>query len=330
MSAQPGFNVLLTSAGRRVSLLRGFQRALSGLGVQGKVIATDLRRTAPAMHVADASELVPRVTSAGYIDALRDVCRRHGVKLVVPLIDTELHLLAPHREAFAADGIEVLVSSTEVTQLCLDKRNTREFFERIGVATPRLFDAGKLLADPDAKYPFFLKPADGSSSVGATRIDSREELAFHSKHTRNAIVQELITGDEYTLDVLAGFDGRTRCVVPRLRMETRAGEISKGVTVKDAALMEAGRRVVDALGGARGCITVQCFYTAGRPPVFIEINPRFGGGFPLAAAAGADYPRWILEWLLGREPQIALDGWDDGTVMLRYDDAVFIRRQDIA
>lgn len=323
------FHVLLTSAGRRVALLREFQRSLAELGLGGKVWAADLRRNAAAFHAADANVLVPRVTSPEYVPFLRDFCVREGIKLVVPLIDTELHLLAPHRESFREAGVEVIVSDPRVTELCLDKRLTREFFEAHGFDSPRILDAEKILADPAAAYPFFLKPADGSCSIGATRIDDRDSLAFYATHTRNAIVQELIRGDEYTLDVLADFSGRVRCVVPRLRMETRAGEISKGVTVNDPMIIEAGAKLVESLGGARGCITVQLFVTPERALKFIEINPRFGGGFPLAAAAGARYPKWIIEWTLGRDPAITLDGWTNGLVMLRYDDAVFVRREDI-
>ena len=250
--------------------------------------------------------------------------------MVVPLIDTELHLLAPHRALFAAQGVTLVVSSPETTEIALDKRRTREFFDAHGFASPAVLDADAILADPAAAYPFFLKPADGSCSIGATRIDDAESLAFHAKHTANAMVQELVRGQEFTLDVLVDFDGRVRCVVPRLRMETRAGEVSKGMTVKDPVLLAAGRRLVEALPGAVGCITVQLFLTPDREVKFIEVNPRFGGGFPLADAAGAKYPEWLVAWALGRNPIIALDGWTDGLVMLRYDDAVFVRREDIA
>ena len=323
------FSVLLTSGGRRVALVREFQAALRSLGVAGRVLVADLRRNAAAFHAADAGVLVPRVTSPEYVPHLLSMCEREGVRMVVPLIDTELHLLAPHREQFAARGITLVVSSPATTELSLDKRTTRDFFLAHGFDTPRVLEAAAILADPSAKYPFFLKPADGSCSVGATRIDDAEALAFHARHTANAMVQEFVRGEEYTLDVLADFTGRVRCVVPRLRIETRAGEVSKGMTVKDPRLLDAGRRVVEALPGAVGCMTVQLFLTGEREVKFIEINPRFGGGFPLAAAAGAKYPEWLVAWALGRDPEVTLDGWTDGLVMLRYDDAVFVRRDEI-
>lgn len=323
------FSVLLTSGGRRVALVREFQAALRALGVPGRVLVADLRRNAAAFHAADAGVLVPRVTSPEYVPHLLALCEREGVRMVVPLIDTELHLLAPHREAFAAKGVTLVVSSPATTELSLDKRSTRDFFLAHGFDTPAVLDAAAILADPNARYPYFLKPSDGSCSVGATRIDDAELLAFHARHTANAMVQEFVKGEEYTLDVLADLTGKVRCVVPRLRIETRAGEVSKGMTVKDPLLMDAGRRVVEALPGALGCMTVQLFLTAERAVKFIEINPRFGGGFPLAAAAGAKYPEWLIAWALGREPAVAMDAWTDGLVMLRYDDAVFVQKSEI-
>jgi carbamoyl-phosphate synthase large subunit len=322
-------NLLFTSAGRRVALVRHFKQVLADLGVPGQVLTADLRRHAPAGFVADRHVLVPPVRDPRYVPTLLEVCRSEAIRLLVPLIDTELHLLSPHREAFAAVGTTLLTCGTEANALCLDKRETAAFFAANGVATPRQHDIEALLQDPAARYPVFLKPAAGSCSVGATRIHDARELAFFRDHVSDAIVQELLEGEEYTIDVLVDFAGRVRCVVPRLRIETRAGEVSKGMTVKDPALIAAAKAVCEQLPGALGCVTLQAFKLADGQLRFIEINPRFGGGFPLAIAAGADFPRWLVQWLLGEDPPITLDGWRDGVVMLRYDDAVFTTREAI-
>lgn len=320
------FNILFTSAGRRVSLIRQFRKSLEDLGLTGKIVTTDLQKNAPAPFVADVRELVPRVTDPSYIEALKDICRKHRIRLVIPLIDTELHLLAPHKQAFSDMGVTLLVSDPEVNDICFDKRKTAVFFQKAGVRTPTILDVQRVQLDSSVKYPFLIKPADGSCSVGVHKIRNLRELTFFSEYVSNSILQEYINGEEYTLDVLVDFQGKVRSVVPRLRIETRAGEVSKGMTVKNPAIINAGKRVIEALPGALGCITVQCFLTPDGDIVFIEINPRFGGGFPLASEAGADFPRWIIEMMMGREPQIELDGWQDGLVMLRYDDAIFVTR----
>lgn len=319
------FNILFTSAGRRVSLIRNFRAALNTLGLTGKLVTTDLREDAPAPFVADVREIVPRVTDSSYIQTLLTICRRHSIRLLVPLIDTELHLLAPHRREFAEIGVTLLVSSEEVNLLTLDKRSTHDFFREAGIPTPAMLDPVAILESCVTSYPYLLKPAQGSCSIGVTKVRDENELRFFLNHVKEPIVQELIQGEEYTLDILVDFTGKVRCVVPRLRIETRAGEVSKGMTVKHPGIIAAGKKVAEALPGALGCITAQCFLTPEEEIVFIEINPRFGGGFPLASAAGADFPKWIIQMVRGEDPEILLDGWQDGLMMLRYDEALFVR-----
>lgn len=323
-------HVLFSSAGRRVALVRAFRRSLERLGVEHRLVSADMKRNAPAGFVVDTAELVPRVTAPGYLDAMAEICERHRIDLVVPLIDPELPVLATARGDFASRGTTLLLSDPASVAIGADKRDTHAFFVEAGIDTPAILDFDEVLADDHAAYPFLVKPADGSSSVGVTVVRDRDELAFYRPRVRNAILQELVRGQEYTLDVLADFEGRVRCVVPRARIETLAGEVSKGVTERHPAIVEGGRRVVEAMPGARGCITVQCFLTPEGDVRFIEINPRFGGGFPLSYEAGADFPGWICQWLLGEDPAIDPEAWRDGLVMLRYHDAVFVDRDRIS
>ena len=324
------FNILFTSAGRRVSLIRNFKDSLSELGLTGSIVTTDCQKNAPASFIADFSEQVPRITDEKYINILQAICEKYQIKLLVSLIDPELYLLSLHRREFEAMGVTLLVSSPETNEICFDKRQTYRFFKSIGVQTPEILNAEDILAAPEAKYPLLVKPADGSCSIGVTKVRNAKELTFFKDYVPNAIIQEFVVGEEYTLDILVDFQGKVLSVVPRLRLETRAGEISKGVTVKNPAIIAAGKKVVESLPGAVGCITVQCFLLANGDIKFIEINPRFGGGFPLAFQAGANFPRWIIEMVLGRTPEITIDGWEDGVVMLRYDDAIFVTKEAIA
>jgi carbamoyl-phosphate synthase large subunit len=318
------FSVLFTSVGRRVELLRCFREAMDELGVVGRVVAMDLKHNAPARYAADAFELAPRVDSLDYAQRVLRICEQYEVSMVVPLIDPELDVLSQTHDLFRSRGVELCLSGPETTNLSADKRRTASFFSGAGVSTPRLLDIGQTIENPKTGYPLFLKPADGSCSQGAHLIRSRAELEYFSATVDKAILQERVVGDEFTLDVLVDLHGKVRCVVPRQRIETRAGEVSKGVTVKDAEIIEAGRKVVNALPDARGCITVQCFRTPSGKLEFIEINPRFGGGYPLSFAAGANFPKWLIEWSLGGEPEIEWNGWQDGLAMLRYDAAFFV------
>lgn len=323
------FNILFTSSGRRVSLIQHFKRVLIELGLDGKIVTADLRKDAPTAFVGDFHEQVPRVTDPDYIPALFEICNRYSIKLLIPLIDTELLLLSEQKDMFQAHGVTVLVCSSEANRICRDKNKTAAFFRSIGIDTPKILQTEEILANKSSSYPYLIKPFDGSSSIGVTKVTSPEELYFFSEYIKNAILQEFIYGEEYTIDALVDFDGRVRSIVPRLRLETRAGEVSKGMTVKDKKIISAVKTIADSLPGALGCLTIQCFITAKGDIKFIEINPRFGGGFPLTIEAGADFPRWIIEMMIGRDPEINIDQWKHGVVMLRYDDAIFTSGEKI-
>jgi carbamoyl-phosphate synthase large subunit len=191
----PEFNILFTSLGRRVSMLRHFRKALQKLGLKGRLVSADHQKHASASFVADHRELVPRVTDKNYVTSLLEICRRRGIRLLVPLIDTELHLLAPHRNAFDDIGVTLLVSSEEVNYLSLDKRRTREFFIEAGVMTPEIFDPATILVSQNPGYPYLLKPAQGSCSIGVTKIMNERELRFFLDYVSDPIVQYLVQGE---------------------------------------------------------------------------------------------------------------------------------------
>lgn len=319
-------NVLLTSIGRRVALARAFRKEIVTYAPGGRLLGADVSKLSAGFHDADAAFLVPRCTDADYIPKLLEIVRRERVKVVIPLIDTELGILSRHREMFLREGCHVIVSDVEQVLLTRDKARSAERFRQLGFDAPRVLEA-EYLRNPDAlHYPLFLKPSDGSSSIGAVRIDGPAELRYQLAHVEAPVVQSFEEGEEFTIDVFCDLRGTARCAVPRKRIEVRAGEVSKGVTVKDRAMMDAASRLVMALGGCRGCITLQCFRQPKERFVFFEANLRFGGGYPLTYAAGANFPGWILRMVAGEEIA-SFDGWEDDLLMLRFDDAVFVRNR---
>ncbi|MCL6494751.1 MAG: ATP-grasp domain-containing protein [Ignavibacterium sp.] len=320
MLKMENFNILFTSSGRRVALINIFKETLQRMGLKGKIVAADMAKNAPALYVADEMELVPPVLDESYISVLKGLCVKHAIKLLVPLIDNELLILSKYKDDFMDVGTRVLVSSELVNQICFDKRKTHFFFKEAGVETPYLYDIDDIMNNNvDINFPLIIKPAKGSRSIGVNIVNSIEELQFYFKCIEEPIIQEFVVGEEYTLDVFADFSGKVISVVPRLRIETRSGEVSKGLTVKNYDIINAGKMVVESLPGAEGCITVQCILTPDNVIKFIEINPRFGGGFPLSARAGALFPQWIIELILQKKIDVKIDDWEDGVLMLRYD-----------
>lgn len=323
------FNVLLSSAGRRVALLGLFRRSLRELGLPGEVIASDMSRLSSAFHAADRAVQVPPCQSEQFVPDLVEVCRAHAVRLVVPTIDTELAVLAANRDRFAAVGATVVVSDPETVAIGSDKELTHAWLERNRFPTVRQTTAREAVEDRDGwPLPLVVKPRWGSASIGVGVVRSHEELELAARRP-DMVAQTVAPGTEHTVDVLLDGSGRAVCAVPRRRLEVRAGEVSKGVTVRCPTVAQLVRRMCETLPGAYGAVTVQVFLddAEGEPRV-IEINPRFGGGFPLSWEAGARFPRWLIEEVAGLPSTADSDGWRDGLVMLRYDDAVFVDARD--
>lgn len=311
------FTILFTAIGRRVELVQAFQTSLRSQGVPVRVIGTDCQpELAAAAYFADSHYRVPRVTGADYPQMLLEICRRERVDLLIPLYELEFLILDAWREQFQQSGVLVLLSSRPVLETCGDKYQTYQFFKDRQFRSPRTWLSGQLPAKP--VFPLFAKPRSGMGSAGVCKILNAADLA---RYGADGLIQEYIDGTEYTLDVLADLTGRVLAVVPRERLEVKSGEVSKSRTVKRADLIEEGQRMVEALG-AIGPVTLQCI-AAGEAVYWIEINPRFGGGVPLAIRAGVDYPG-LLHRLWKGETVAPVIGWfREGLTMLRYDQAVY-------
>ncbi|MHC4518345.1 MAG: ATP-grasp domain-containing protein [Planctomycetota bacterium] len=331
VTAAAGAGVLFTCIGRRVSLLKAFRSAAGRLNQRVRFYGTDTNPLSPALQLCDEALLVKPTSHLRYIGQLLSIVRRHGVGLLVPTIDLDLRLLAEHRQRFERCGCRVLVSDPRVIDICQDKRQTYAFLRQHGFDCPATQSVRAALA-ADRKgqlaWPCFLKPWDGYAGKHSVVVRDRQELLFSAKRTPNAICQELIDGAEYTCDVYVDFQRRVRCVVPRRRLEVRSGEVSKGQIVKDPQIMTEVAQVIERLGAGPGVITLQLFQAEDSSIKVIEINPRFGGGVPLSIRGGADFPRWILQELAGRQPRIGFDAFQDGLVMLRYDAEVWLDGSD--
>jgi len=331
-SRRRGPGVLLTCIGRRVSLLDAFRSAGRRLRSRVRLYGTDTTCLSPALQQCDEGFLVVPTSHPRYISQLLSIVRRRGVELLVPTIDLDLRLLAEHRSRFERCGCRVLVSDPGVISICQDKRQTYDFLRDRGFDCPVTHTVRAVLgADRKGRFawPCFLKPWDGHAGKGSAVVHDRRELRFYAERVPNAICQELVEGKEFTCDVYIDFERRVRCVVPRLRLEVRSGEVSKAQVVKDPRIMAEVTRLIEQLGAGPGVVTAQLFVTAKGQIKFIEINPRFGGGVPLSIRAGADFPGWILQELRGKQPRIKPDAFQDSLTMLRYDAEVWADGPDI-
>jgi carbamoyl-phosphate synthase large subunit len=315
-------NILISSAGRRVSLVEAFRADVSDLRLGSRIYACDLKpELSSACQRSDGSFTVPRVDDPAYVEALATECQKRGITMIIPTIDTELPILATDREELMTVGIHAIVSDFGLVRETGDKRKTPECMAELCIDTPRA------IPSDDLEFPAFVKPREGSSSVGIVLAQSAYDLRPEHLDANQFIIQEYMSPNEYdemTIDLYYDQRGQLKCLIPRLRIALRAGEMSKGQTIRDevyAFLLERVR----VWQGARGCLTLQVFASKDRTDIrAIEVNPRFGGGFPLSYAAGARFPRWLMqEYLLGEEVDF-FDEWERDLLMLRYDEGVLV------
>ena len=284
-------NVLFTCIGRRVSLLNSFRRAAKHLKIKASFFGTDTTELSPALQLCDKGFLVKPIKHPGYIKQLLSIVKNNRIKLLIPTVDLDLKLLSQNNLKFKELGCRVLVSSLEVLDICQDKRLTYRFLVKNGFDTPVTMSIRAALSERKLDWPCFLKPWDGYAGRGNAVVHNQKELAFYAKKIPNPICQEYVEGTEFTCDVYVDFDMKVRCVVPRKRIEIRAGEVSKGQVVKDRHIMNLAKKLVETLGAGPGLITLQLFQNPKGKLKFTEINPRFGGGAPLSIQVGADFPK---------------------------------------
>ena len=314
--------ILISSAGRRVGLMECFRADAAELDIDLDIIATDVHPDiSPACHLADAAFSVPLCTAPDFIDSVHSICFSNAVELVIPTIDPELEVLSRHRNCFAETNTELAVSSPELVRLASDKLETAHFLAAAGIPVPRTAAFKSEVFDPaDWKWPLILKPRNGSASRGAVVVNCPQAMP-HAQFAEDYIVQEYMQGEEYTVNVFFDREERMSCAIPHVRHEVRAGEVSKGTTRHHARLERIAHRLAEVLPSPRGALCFQAIAGDDRVGIF-EINARFGGGFPLAHAAGARFSQWLLQEAAGL-PSAANNDWREGVTMLRYDAAVF-------
>jgi carbamoyl-phosphate synthase large subunit len=314
------FTVLLTSVGRRSELVDIARASIAALGLEPYLIGANASPLAPALHFCDEAVAVPTVDDPAYPAAIESLIRDRGVRLVVPLIDTELQLHADQRERFEAAGAVSLISAPEVIRRTQDKYETYRFFRDAGIPAP----AAALPGEPAdvLGLPVVVKPRRGSSSEDVFFCTTAEERDARLSAIRDPMAQQLALGTEFTMDVLTDLDGRLVNVVVRERIKTRGGESIIGVTVARPDLWEWTARICAAMP-FRGPVTIQCFDDGAGTVLFTEINARFGGGYPLADAAGADYVGLVARMCLGEAVAPRIGTYRTGLAMSRYDRSVY-------
>lgn len=310
-------NVLLTSAGRRAYIVDYFK---STEGV-GKVYASNSEYTI-ALKRADGFFISPLIYSNEYIPAIIDFCKEHDVKVVLSLFDIDLYVLAKHAEDFKSAGIELVLAPEEFIRICNDKYATYKFLLSLNLKTPKTYltteEVKKAIAQGKVSYPIIIKPRWGMASMGIYKVYDDEELEFFSKKSYKdifnsylkyeseqtkdnpIIYQEVMTCEEYGLDVLNDLNGNYIKTFAKQKVTMRSGETDLGRTA-DSSPFEETARVIASAGKHHGICSVDCFKDAQDNVYVTEMNCRISGHYPLAYLAGFNFPQLVVDWMNGKD-----------------------------
>ena len=330
-------NILFTCAGRRNYLLRYFREYMSE---HDKVLATDMSLLAPAMHEADIALQVPSIYDNTYVDSLLSIVQQYSVNAIISLNDLELPLLATNAERFKSVACQLLVSSSAVIDLCFDKMKTVSFLQSIGLNTPKTYtglnDALQALEAGTLCFPLVVKPRWGSASIGIEFPQDTEELrltfqllrhklsrtilatASKEDYDKALLIQQKIEGREYGMDILNDFNGNYVACFAREKMAMRAGETDKARSVVNPHLTEIGERIGKELKHI-GNLDIDILEDQHGNFYVLEMNPRFGGGYPFSHEAGGCGVAAYVAWLNNAATPINKLAYTPGKVFSKCD-----------
>lgn len=318
--------IVFTSIGRRVELMQAFRKAADELGVKLAVIGVDTTDSASALYFCDEKRIVCRIREERYIPILLDICKEDSIDCLIPTIDTDLLLLAKNKELFEAIGTKVLISAVDKVRLCRDKNFTADYFDSLGLKSPQPVNTVKKyeygVNEERFAFPAFIKPKDGSSSIGAYKANNLEDLKVYAEKIGDYSIQPYVSGREYTIDIFCDYDGNPVYITPRERLAVRAGGALKTKITQDETMIVEMQTLINELKPC-GQITVQLIREdATGNDYYIEINPRFGGGAPLSMKAGADSANAIIRMLNGEKLVYVEKAAKDGAVCSRFDQSI--------
>ena len=315
-------NILITSASRKVSLVRNFKKAL---GNRGKVIAADINPKSPALYFADDYLIVPRSDDPNFINFIIDFCKNNSIKLIIPTRDEELPLFSKNRDVFDEIDVKIMVSDVESIEICQDKMKFINFCINNGFGIPKTYN--NINSRDTNDFPLFLKPVVGKSGVDTFRVDSFENLNEILSRNNDFIVQECVEAPEYTIDLFADFEGNVISAVPRQRVYVWGGESLITKTVKIDLIINESVRLAEKLG-LKGHNTIQCFFD-GENIKFIEVNPRFGGAASISFEAGANSAEFLIKLLNNEKLDSKIGDFKADLVSLRFVEDYFIDENDL-
>ena len=316
-------NILILSVGTRNKIIQYFKRS-----VKGFVIATDMQLIAPAIYEADKFYIVPCINDPNYINHILDICKKEKINAVLSLIDPELSFISGNSEKFNEIGVTIIGSSYKLNELALDKMQMYHWLKTNSFNCAKSYDRKeefyKDLERGGISFPVIIKPIRGSASIAINKAEDKETVDFLFTHSDTLMIQEYLNGQEIGADCYIDMvSGEVVSIFTKKKLLMRAGETDKAISFKDPILFELLERFILECGW-KGQIDIDIFNINGNYYIS-EVNPRFGGGYPLAYECGCDHMKLIENNIEGRANRKNIGAYEEGIYMMKFNE-VSVRR----
>ena len=309
-------NVMLTSVGRRAYMVKYFKKVL---GNEGKVYVCNSDDKSIAFKYADEKVISPLIYDKNYIPFLLEYCKENAVDVVISLFDIDLLILARHKKEFEKIGTKVIVSDPQIVEVCNDKWKTYNFLKDNEISTPRSFlnmrEVIEKIEVGELNYPIIVKPRYGCGSISVAIAYDEDDLRYLTKKANKDIVhsylkyessvteekiiyQECLEGQEYGADIINDLHGVTQNVIVRKKIAMRSGETDIAQLVDEPIIKD----ILFKLGKlTKHIANMDCdVFLVNGVPYVLEMNARFGGGYPFSHMGGCDLPKAIVKWAEGK------------------------------
>lgn len=311
-------NILLTSVGRRAYIVQYFKEAIKKNG-GGTVHACNSDDLSSAFQYADQTVISPLIYSQDYIPFLLDYCTKNQIQLIISLFDIDLYVLSQNKELFDKHGITILVSDPDLIACCNDKWKTYQFLYNNHFSVPKTYqtiqDVKTALSNGELHYPIMVKPRFGCGSIGLQIADNEQDLTYMSylvekaishsyikyesaSATEKIIYQELLTGQEYGIDIINDMNGKFQNAIIKKKLAMRSGETDIAETATNNIIYDTAKKLAET---SQHIGNMDCdVFLQNNTPYILEMNARFGGGYPFSHIAGCNLPEAIIRWAHGK------------------------------
>jgi carbamoyl-phosphate synthase large subunit len=324
-------NILLSCVGRRGYIAKYFKDCLQPEDI---VIGTSNSEWTSGFEYCDLKLVIPAIDSPEYIPTLLQICEEKKVNLLLSFSDIDINILSNNKDKFNAAGVTVIVPSQAVNQICFDKYQGYEFLSRSGFATPKSYDKLEAAVEDiklgKLEFPLIVKPRFGSGSLNLFKARNLKELDVFFHYAPQMLIQPQIAGQEYGIDVCLDLQGEVLSVIPRRKIAMRSGETDQAEICDRSDLIDLGIRLGTALGklGHVGPLDVD-FLDDSQELFAIDLNPRFGGGYPISHLAGGNFPELILRMAQGEKINSQVGKYQTDIIMMKEYKVLGGKRQDV-